>query len=104
MFVNELRFKCLDFFTASGQTLCAKSVETIAIPLVNKSSIRLEKVAYASEYDFNLILLDQLYKNNITYINNKDVMILVERDYIITHVKRDRNLFIIDLAIPNKVI
>lgn len=68
LFVDELRPKCLDFTIANGQTLRTKNVVTITILLVNRSSIKLEGVVYAPEYDSNLILLGQLRDNNITYI------------------------------------
>lgn len=57
LFVYELRSKCLDFITTSGQILHAESVRTIAIPLVDGSFIRLEKVAYVLKYNSNLISL-----------------------------------------------
>ena len=36
LFVGELKAKSLDFTTTSSQTLQAKSMGTIAIPLTNK--------------------------------------------------------------------
>lgn len=57
LFIKELRPKCLNLTTAGGQTLCAKSIGTIVIPLDDKSFIRLEGVAYAPKCDSNLILL-----------------------------------------------
>lgn len=103
LFIKELRPKCLDFTTAGGQTLRAESIGTIAIPLDDGSSIRLERVAYAPECDSNLISLGQLRDSNITYVDNPDAMTLMQGGQAIAHARRDRNLFILDLATPNKV-
>lgn len=45
LFIDKLHPKYLDFTTTSGQTLRTKNVGTIAILLVDRSSIRLERVA-----------------------------------------------------------
>ena len=103
LFIKELRLKCLDFTTAGGQTLCAESIGTITIPLDDGSSLRLEGVAYAPKCDSNLISLGQLRDSNITYVDNPDAMTLMQGGQAIAHARRDRNLFILDLATPNKV-
>ena len=104
LFINELRPKYLDFTTAGRQTFCAESIGTIAILLANKSTIKLEGVAYAPECNSNLISLGQLRDSKITFVNNVDVMTLLQRISPIANVKRDRNLFILDLVIPRKVL
>lgn len=103
LFIDELRPKCLDFTTAGGQTLCAESIRAIAIPRVDGFSIRLEGVAFALEYDLNLISLGKLRDSKITYVNNADAMILMHGVWAIAHARQDRNLFILDLVTPNKV-
>lgn len=103
LFINELRPKCLDFTTASGQTLRAESIGTIAIPLVDGSSIRFQGVAYAPECDSNLISLGQLCDSKVTYVGNAGAMALMQGGQRTAHARRDRNLFIFDLATPNKV-
>lgn len=79
MFIDKFCLKCLNFTIASSQILCAKSIEIIAISSDNRSFIRLKQVAYAFEYDLNLILFGQLCGSNITYIDNKNAMILVQK-------------------------
>ena len=103
LFIKELRPKCLDFTNANGQTLRAKSIGTIAIPLDDESSIRLEGVAYAPKCDSNLIFLRQLHDSNITYVDNPDAMTLMHGGQAIAHARQNRNLFILELATPNKV-
>lgn len=103
LFIEDLCPKCLDFTTAGGQTLRAKSIGTIAIPLADGSSIRLEGVAYAPECDSNLISLGQLRESKITYVNNPNAMTLMQGGQAIAHARRDRNLFILDLVSSNKV-
>lgn len=103
LFIEELRPKCLNFTTADSQTLCAKSMRTIAIPLDNRSSIRLKGVAYAPKFNSNLISLGQLRNSNITYVDSSNTMTLMQKGQIIAHARQDWNLFILNLATPNKV-
>lgn len=93
----------MDFTTAGGQTLCAESIGTIAIPLANGSIVKLEGVAYASKCDSNLISPGQLCDSKITFIDNADAMTLVQGGNPIAHARRDQNLFILDLVTPEKV-
>ncbi len=102
LFVNDLRPKCLDFTTAGGQILRAEGIGTIAIPLSDGSSLRLRDVAYAPDCDSNLISLGQLRESDITYVDNSKAMTLMQAGHAIAHAKRDRNLFVLELAIPNK--
>lgn len=103
LFIKELRPKCLDFTTAGGQTLRAKSIRTIAILLDDGSSIRLKRVAYALKCDLHFISLGQLCDNNITYVDNPNAITLMQGGQVIASTRRDRNLFILDLVTPNKV-
>ena len=93
----------MDFTTAGGQTFCAESIGTIAILLANGSTIKLERVAYAPKCDSNLISLGQLRDSKITFVNNADVMTLLQGISSIANVRRDQNLFILDLVTPGKV-
>lgn len=102
LFVGDLKAKSLDFTTASGQTLRAESIGTIVIPLANGTSIKLEGVAYAPECDANLISLGKLRENNIMFVDNEDNMTLMQGGQEIARARRDRNLFVLDLATPNR--
>lgn len=77
--MKKLRFKCLDFTTSGSSTFYAKSIRIIAISLDDGSSIRLERVVYASKCDLNFISLMQLHDNNITYVDNSNTMTLMQR-------------------------
>ena len=102
LFIEELRPKCLDFTTAGSQILRAESIRTIIISLADRSSLKLRNVAYAPDCDSNLISLGQLCDSNIVYVNNAEAMTLMQSGQPIAHARRDQNLFILDLAIPNK--
>lgn len=99
LFIDDLRPKCLDFTTAGGQVLCAESIGTIAIPLAERSSIKLRDVAYAPDCDSNLTLLGQLRDSGITYVDDAEAMTLVQSGPTVAQARRDRNLF---MAMPNK--
>lgn len=103
LFVGELKAKSLDFTTASGQTLRAESIGTIAIPFAN-GTVKLKGVAYAPDCDANLISLRQLCESNITFVNDKSHMKLMQGGRKVARAKRDQNLFVLELATPNKVI
>lgn len=77
MFIDEFWPKYLDIITANRQTICVESVNTIAIPLVDGLSIKLERVIYISKYNLNLISLGQLQNNKVTYIDNTYAIILI---------------------------
>lgn len=102
LFIDDLQPKCLDFTTARGQILRAESIGTIAIPLANGSSIELRNVVYAPDCDSNLISLGQLRDSGIKYIDDNEAMTFVRSGRIIAQARRDLNLFILDLAIPNR--
>ena len=102
LFIEELQPKCLDFTTAGGQILWAERIGTIAIPLADGSLLKLRNVAYAPNCDSNLISLGQLRDSNIVYVNNAEAMTLMQSGQPIAHARCDQNLFILDLATPNK--
>lgn len=102
LFVKKLYPKCLDFTTTGGQILWAEGIGTIAIPLSDGSLLKLQDIAYAPDNDSNLISLGQLRDSNITYVDNSKAMILMQTGHLITHTKRDRNIFVLEVATPNK--
>ena len=57
--------------------LKAKGIGTIAILLINKTSIKLHDVAYALDYNAKHISLKQLHDSNIQYIAYLEAMILI---------------------------
>lgn len=103
LFIKSLQPKCFDFTTVGGQILWAESIGTIAILLADGSSFKLCNVVYAPDCNSNLISFSQLCDSNITYVNNSEVMILIQADQAITYARCDQNFFILDLATPNKV-
>lgn len=71
LFIGKLWSKGLDFTTVDSQKVWAESIGTIAIPLANGLLIKLDRVAYTLNCDFNLISLGQPWENNITFIDNE---------------------------------
>ena len=61
--------------TVDKHIFCTENIETIAILLVNRFSIKLKRVVYTPNYNLNLVLLSYLYNNGITYMNSKDIII-----------------------------
>ena len=94
----------MDFTTASRQKLYAESIDTIAILLGNGLTFKLEGVAYAPKCDSKLVSLGQLHDSNINFVDNLDSMTLVHGGNPIVHMRRDQNLFILDLITPRKVL
>lgn len=78
-------------------------IDTIAISLANDSTVKLERVVYAPKCDSNLIFLSELRNSKITFVDNADAITSVQGDGPIIYVKRDYNLFILDLTISGKV-
>lgn len=76
-FVKEFCPKNLNFTIAGHQILWAENISTTAILLANKSSIRLDKIAYGSNCESNLMFFGQLQENNIIFIDNKDYISLI---------------------------
>ena len=89
LFIEDLHLKYLNFTIAGRKTFCTKNIGTIAIPLTNRFSITVKKVAYISEYDSNLILLGQLDKSKISYINNSNTITLIQKRQAIKYIKKD---------------
>lgn len=59
-------------------------------------------MAYTVNYDSNLILLGQLHKSGIMYIDNANAMILMYLGQLIAYMQKNQNLFILDLTTPNR--
>lgn len=93
---------CINFVTAAGQVIQTKQVETVSIPLKSRR-IDLQNIALASKCDFNSISLGQLRETGISFHDNPMSMALINDGEIIAHAKRSRNLFILNLATPGKV-
>lgn len=92
--------RSIDFVTAAGQIIRTNEIGTVAIPLSGGKTIELHNVAFAPECDSNLISLGQLRESGITYHDDPTMMTLMKDGSAIAHAKRERNLFILDLAIP----
>lgn len=95
--------KSIDFVTAVGQIIRTNEIGTVAILLTGGTTIELHNVAFAPQCDSNLISLGQQRKSGITYHDDPTMMILIKDGKAIVHAKRERNLFILDLAAPGKV-
>lgn len=104
LFIGNIRPKAWDFTTANGQIIRSEGVGTVQIALVNDKSIKLVEVTLITDCKSNLILLGQLRDNRITYHNNRSSIFLMQDGQPIAHVRRDRNLFILDIATTGKVI
>lgn len=88
--------------TAAGQVICIEEIGTVSIPLANGNTIELQNVALALDYDSNLISLEQLQENRITYHNDPSAITLMRNGEIIALARRERNLFMLDLIRPGR--
>lgn len=88
LFVNT-KTKSIDFVIGVGKIICIEEVETISILFFTKK-IELYNVALISDYDLNLILLDQFKKSRIIYYNNSEPMTLIKDGKIIAHTKKNK--------------
>lgn len=84
--------------TAVGQIIRTNEVEIVTIPLSGGRTIELHNITYASDLNSNPIFLRQLRKSGITYHNKSTKIMLKKEGIIITHRKRERNLFFLDLV------
>ena len=84
------------------QGIRTEQVGTVLIPFKN-GRIELQNVALASECDSNLIFLSQLRESIIILHDNPTSIALMKDGEAIAHAKRSRNLSILDLATPGKV-
>lgn len=104
LFIEKLWLKYFNFTTAIGLILWAKSIRTIVILLVDGSLLKLRNVTYTLDYNSNLIFLGQHYDSNIIYVDISKTITLIQSDQLITYLKCDQNLFILDLITSNKAI
>lgn len=79
-----------------------KDIETIVILFEDRSLLKLKNAVYTPNCNSNLISLYKFYDNNIIYINNFEMIILIQVECLIKYAKYNQNLFILDLAIYNK--
>lgn len=104
LFIKDfLRPKNFDLNTAESQILYFESVGTIAIRLADASSLGLNNPAYTRDINLNPILLGPR-EDGITYINNVKAIIPMQTRLPIIYTKENQNLFILELASPNKAI
>lgn len=75
-----------------------EKIDIVSIPLAGNNIIELHNIALAPRYDSNLISLGQLRKSRITYYNSPTVMTLIRDRKIIVEAKKERNIFMLDLA------
>lgn len=71
---------------------------------MNKIIIEFHNIVLAFEYNLNVILLDQLLKNVITYYDNPNIIALMKSDKTIIYTKKSYILFTLDLAMFNQII
>lgn len=99
---NTTKAKSIDFVTAASQVIRTEEISTVSIPLANGNTIKLQNVALAPDCDSNLISLGQLQESGITYRDDPTAMTLMRSREIIALARRERNLFILDLARPGR--
>lgn len=102
LFVEKIQSKAWDFTTAGGYIICSKGVGKVSIALADGSSIKLEGVVFVPDCKSNLISVGQLRENRIIYYNTNSSMLLMQDEVPIAYAKKDQNLFILDLAAPEK--
>lgn len=100
---SNLKVKSIDFVMAIGQVIQIKEINNVSILLTDNNYIELKNVILAPGYDSNLILLGQFQETGIIYHDNPIAMTLIQQRKVITHAKRTRNLFILNLAQPGRV-
>lgn len=74
----------------------------MSIPLADGRKIELQNMALALEYDSNLISIGQFRETGITYYDNLIAMILMKNRKVIAYIKKNRNLFTMELVQPEK--
>ena len=70
---------------------------------MNIKTIKLYNIALVSKYDSNLILLGKFQESYIKYHNNLGIVTLMKSEKMIAQAKKNHNLCILDLTIPNLV-
>ncbi len=88
--------------TTVEQVIRIEEIGNVSIPLTDGNNIKLKNVALAPGCDSNLISLGQLQETRIIYHDNPIAMTLIQQGRVIAHAKRTQNLFILDLAHPER--
>ena len=101
LFINT-KTKNIDFVIAAGQVIWTEKIGIISIPLADGSTIELHNVALAPGCNSNLIFLGQLQESGITYHDNLVAMTLMKDGKVIAHARKNRNLFTLKLAQPER--
>lgn len=78
----------IDFVTARKKIIYLKKIGIVSIFLANRKFIKLLDIALVSEYNSNLISLEQLQKMGITFYDNPSYIILIKHGVVIVQVKR----------------
>jgi len=73
--------------------------DVIKLSTPNNGVVRIEKIIYAPDCDFNLILLGQLSKTGITYHNKKSHITLKKNRTIITRASAVKNMFLFNVIV-----
>ena len=84
--------------TTVEQIIWIVKIGTVSILLTDSSTIELHNLVLAPRCDLNFIFLGQFRKSEITYYDNSAVMTLIKDGKIIAYVKKNQNLFILELA------
>lgn len=92
---------CIDFIIVASQVIYKEQVETVLIPLQNKT-INLQNIVLAIKCNSNLIFLGQLQESKISFYDNLSSMTLMKDEKVIAQARRSRNLFVLDLASSKK--
>ena len=89
---------------AESQIIYTKEIGTVLIILTGGNTIKLHNIVLVLGFDSNLISLGQFRKSRITYHDNLTTMMLMKDRKVIAEVKREQNLFTLNLAYPGKTI
>ena len=85
------------FFVADGSTIETIGKNTIKLFTSINNIVRIEKVIYALDCDFNLILLGQLKKTGISYHDEGSYMVLKKNGTTIARALAVKNLFLLNI-------
>lgn len=103
LFLN-IKTKSIFFIMKVKQVIQTEKIGIISISLKRNNIIKIYNIAVTPKCNFNLILLDQLYKNRIIYYNSLIAITLIRDKKVIPKTKEKRNLFTFNLANSRKVV
>lgn len=98
-----MRAKIIDFVITTSQIIRKEEIGIVKILPSGGTLIKLYNVALVPDCSSNLISLGQLQKSEIIYYDNLTFMTLMRSKKIIVYTRRERNLFMLELIIPNQV-